>query len=437
MTNSGQIGSRGRHSVFRQILRTLLWMAVLILLVVGTFLKFFYGSQIGPSVGRLIRNHVELLAREMGDPPDPDKALALARAQGFEVRFESPELRWTTSDSLPAIAQARDTSSTGNNVHLSGWNRYFVVAGPRGGKFLFSWDFGWATAIHNELFAAVLILILLLIFGAHFSIRHYLKPIKSLRLGVDRLGSGDFEIQVPVRGGDELASLAEAFNAMTRRLGGMVKARDQLLTDVSHELRSPLTRMKLALEFIPSGEKKSRLEADLREMETMVSELLEIERLKNSHGKIRLESASLAEFLEETVGAFAGRRPGIRVLKAERELRVLMDSERMKTAMRNILENALKYSPPDGPPVEIEVGENESSVLIRIKDEGQGIPESDIPRIFDPFYRVDRSRSKASGGYGLGLAMCRRILEAHSGTIAIQNNRERGVTVVLALPKMG
>ena len=423
------------HSLFRKNLLTMSVLAVLILIAVGMFYVFFYGSQIGAPVQKLRRSHVELLAREIGDPPDPAAAAALARAGGFEVRFESPGLNWTTSESLPSLAQVRGSAGAARDARSSLWRRYDLVPGPGGGTFLFQWEFGWAAGVHNEIFAALLGLIVLFVLGAHLATRYHLRPIRSLRRGVERLGAGDFGVQIPVRGDDELASLAEAFNAMIRRLGDMVKARDQLLIDVSHELRSPLTRMKLALEFIPDGEKKDRLRADVAEMGTMIAELLEIERLKNDHGRIRPAAGDLAGLLNDVTAEFAGRRPGLRMRSAGAAVFVPMDPERIRIVLKNIVENALKYSPPDGPPVEIRLEATEESVRILIKDEGPGIPEGEIARVFDPFYRVDPSRSKATGGYGLGLAMCRKIMDAHGGSIDIHNNPGRGVTVVLTLAR--
>ncbi len=435
MESSGRGRAVRRHSIFLKILVTMSVMAVLILLVVGTFYFSFYGSQIGAPLQRLIRSHVELLAGEIGDPPDPAKAAKLAGAGGFEVRFESPDLNWSTSEGLPSIARARESAGASKALPRSLWSRTEIVPGPRGGAFLFQWNFGWAAGVHNEIFAAVLLLIVIFVLGAHLAIRYHLKPIKSLRRGVESLGAGDFSVQIPVRGDDELASLSEAFNVMIRRIGEMIKARDQLLIDVSHELRSPLTRMKLALEFIPAGEKKGRLQADVAEMEAMIAELLEIERLKNEHGRIHLEPEDLAGLLREAAGGFAGRRPELRIRNAGEPLFVPMDSERMRIVLKNIIENALKYSSPDGPPVDIDVEKTEESIVVRFRDEGPGIPEDEIARVFDPFYRVDRSRSKTTGGYGLGLAMCRNIMEAHRGTIDIRNNPKNGLTVVLTLPK--
>jgi signal transduction histidine kinase len=111
-----------------------------------------------------------------------------------------------------------------------------------------------------------------------------------------------------------------------------------------------------------------------------------------------------------------------------------VDSEKFRTVLRNVLENASKYSLPGSHPVELSVEQSGEHTIIRVSDDGPGVPESDIPNLFEPFYRVDRSRSKRTGGYGLGLSISRRIMEAHGGSIVVRNNPDRGASFLLVFP---
>jgi two-component system sensor histidine kinase BaeS len=113
-----------------------------------------------------------------------------------------------------------------------------------------------------------------------------------------------------------------------------------------------------------------------------------------------------------------------------------VDADRMRTVFRNLLENAVKYSLPDSRAVEVSAVQNGERIVVRIRDDGPGIPEGDMAKLFDPFFRVDRSRSKKTGGYGLGLSISKRILEAHAGTIAVEKNSTRGASFVVTLPKV-
>jgi len=173
---------------------------------------------------------------------------------------------------------------------------------------------------------------------------------------------------------------------------------------------------------------------DLNEMESMISELLELERLREGRG-IRRERQDLIPLLRELAEAYNCGSPGVRLLASPSAIPLDIDREKIKTVLRNLLENARKFSLPDSRPIEIEAEEEAGTVTVRVRDNGPGIPEADLTNLFEPFYRVDRSRSRKTGGYGLGLSICNRIMEAHSGCISVTNNRGGGACFTLALPK--
>jgi signal transduction histidine kinase len=213
----------------------------------------------------------------------------------------------------------------------------------------------------------------------------------------------------------------------------MVQARDQLLLDVSHELRSPLTRMKVALEMLPDGERKQTMTADVGEMETMVTELLELHRMGDD-ASLRIEQHDLVALVCEVTERYRDRQPGVRVSAAPAALRLGVDADRVRTVLRNLIENALKFSLPDSRAVEVTVKQRGNEAVVCVTDDGSGIPEAEVERLFEPFYRPDPSRSKRTGGFGLGLSICKRIMEAHDGTIGVERHDGRGVTMVLTFP---
>jgi signal transduction histidine kinase len=213
----------------------------------------------------------------------------------------------------------------------------------------------------------------------------------------------------------------------------MIHARDQLLLDVSHELRSPLTRMKVALALLPEDDNRANLEADVKEMETMISELLELERLRTPHG-LRQQKQDVVPIVREIAQQFENRAPGVHLIARPETVFANVDYEKLRTVLRNLLDNAFKYSLPESHPVILSISESRDWVVIRVQDDGQGIPEGQLANIFEAFFRIDPSRSKKTGGYGLGLSMCKRIVEAHGGTIQIENNSGRGVSFILTLP---
>jgi len=228
-----------------------------------------------------------------------------------------------------------------------------------------------------------------------------------------------------------LGKLTESFNTMTKRIREMIHSKEQLLLDVSHELRSPLTRIKVALEFVPDGPTKESIGEDVSDVETMITELLESERLNSDHGRLYLERSDISEIIGEVARDFENKPPGVKLISVPENVFLKIDPDRIKTVLKNVLENAIKYSRPESPPVEIAVDDEGKSVMIRIKDHGSGIPKEELPYLFEPFYRTDKSRSKDTGGYGLGMSLCKKIMEAHSGRIEIRSEVDVGTTVVL------
>jgi signal transduction histidine kinase len=412
------------RSIFVKLLAIMLATAAIITAAVALVFQLLVVPSMDNS-RRLIAEYTRTLA---ATAPDRATAERLAAELELKIRYEGPDGVWTTSPDLPAIRDVEDRSG-----------RYglYLAPGGRGGTYLVASQFGRRLlAAHNQMVHLTLLFVVVVLFIAWAILRRSLRPVRLLYEGVTRLGEGHLDVQVPRRTRDELGALTDAFNRMVRRIGEMLRARDQLLLDVSHELRSPLTRMKVALALLPeSDDKHKRIAADVAEMEMMITELLELERLREGGG-IRTGRHDLLPILREMAESFADRPPGVCVVSPASGIPLDIDAERIRTVLRNLLENAIKYSLPESGPVEISVEQHPDTVVVRVTDDGPGIPEADLPNLFEPFFRVDRSRSKKSGGYGLGLSICKRILEAHRGTITAENNvGRRGATFMLTLRK--
>ena len=281
---------------------------------------------------------------------------------------------------------------------------------------------------------AVLGLIGLILAGTWLALRWIMKPLNWLSVGVSALGEGNLEHRLPEKRGDELGNLARAFNRMSDNIKEMLTAREQLLLDVSHELRSPLTRMKVALESISENSSQESLQRDVYEMEQMVTEILETARLKSEHGKLDRLYTDLGALIQETCLMFEGNDPGIRFENSAEKCFAKVDVEQIQTVLKNILANAQKYSTSENDPIKVSLSRDDCEVLLEIQDYGQGIPDEEIDLIFEPFYRVDKSRNKDTGGYGLGLSLCKTIIEAHGGTISVKSSMGQGTIFSLLLP---
>jgi signal transduction histidine kinase len=221
---------------------------------------------------------------------------------------------------------------------------------------------------------------------------------------------------------------------MVARIGKAMQAREQLLLDVSHELRSPLTRLKVGLEMLPDGPKKASLREDIIEMEKMITAILDAARMQHNAGALNRQPVDLAGLIENILPDFDDLQPGIRVSGKLAETRVSADREKVVVALRNVIDNAMKYSEKGTDPVSISLGLQEGKAIVTIRDRGTGIPVADLPHIFEPFYRADKSRTRRTGGFGLGLSMCKTIMEAHGGGIELASEVNRGTTVLLIFP---
>jgi signal transduction histidine kinase len=238
-----------------------------------------------------------------------------------------------------------------------------------------------------------------------------------------------------VKRSDELKDLAEAFNDMTDRIRGMLHTKEQLLLDVSHELRSPLTRVKVALEFLPEGKARDSIAGDISEMEKMINDILETARMHHLHGELKLQQTNLAKLLQEILPDFEKQLPAVQVDEFSDALVINIDPGQIKTVLKNIISNAIKFSNAASDPVRITVNQQSHYTVVQIADSGIGIPSEELSFIFEPFYRVDKSRSKETGGYGLGLSLCKTIMDAHDGKIEVTSKADEGTTVSLFFPE--
>ena len=416
------------RSVFVKFVAIMLAMAFTLLLLVTGFFALIIYPNLSFASGRLIREYSRALA---ASSPDLEAARRACRHLDLAVRYEGPKGVWSTAADLPSIGDVRSGKARESPVG----HEYLLEPAADGGVYLLAWSFGQHTrSAHIKLLWLLLFLMAGVVVAAYAFQRRLLRPVRWLDQGVARLSAGSLDVSVPVVARDEFGALTDAFNRMAERVKQMVQARDQLLLDVSHELRSPLTRLKVALEFLPEGEQRACMAADVDEMERMVSELLELERLRDGRG-ICTSHQDLLPILREAVESFGDQRPGVRLFAAGPAIVLDVDAAKIRRVLRNVLENALKYSLPDSRAVEISTSENDRKVVIRISDDGPGIPAADAENIFEPFYRVDRSRSKQTGGYGLGLSISKRIMEAHGGSITVEPNPGRGVSFLLNFRK--
>jgi signal transduction histidine kinase len=430
-------GKRKRpYSIFIKLLLVLLATGFLVVFLVSGFFRL----TTTPNSKQLLQKHLSqytaYLMQDIGSSPDTVRARKIAEDLGIEIRYEKSGVTWATSATVPFIREMQ--RPRWNQFPNVGWlrGRYFVVAQNGTAEFLFITEAEPPAAYRDEFVLLLIALLVLIIAAAYFSIRRLFKPIRWLMRGVTELSQGNLTHQIPIRRKDELGELAASFNAMTARLRQMIQAKEQLLLDVSHELRSPLTRMKVALEFIDDDKMKASLAEDISEMEAMISELLESDRLSSPHGKLNVETLNLSALIKEVAEPFVQRPPSVTLTNFADGVFIKADAGRMKTVLKNILDNAVKYSSPESKPIEISLDASDADIVtVQVRDYGLGIAADDLPFVFEPFYRTDKSRSKETGGYGLGMSLVKKIMDAHQGSVSISSTLGGGTTVTLMLKK--
>jgi two-component system, OmpR family, sensor kinase len=296
-----------------------------------------------------------------------------------------------------------------------------------------------------QLVVALLVLALLSIPLA----RSITAPLERLGAQARAFGAGDQTARSGLRSRDEIGDLARAFDDMADRVIDLWKAEKELLANVSHELRTPLQRIRMALEMVREGHAESAagylsdIEEDLGELEHLLDDVMTAARLalsRGTHGDprppLRRTRLAAGELLEAARARFEVRKSArtLRLELAPDAPAIEADPGLLRRVLDNLLENAAKFSDPDTE-IELRAGRGpDGSLVIEVLDRGIGIGAAEQERIFEPFYRTDRSRARATGGVGLGLALARRIVEAHDGTITVHSVPEQGSMFRVTVP---
>ncbi|HEY9232025.1 MAG TPA: ATP-binding protein [Blastocatellia bacterium] len=319
-----------------------------------------------------------------------------------------------------------------------GGNSYVVVAqghhpvGPPPFPFL---PRVWWAQLLTYIFTAGLVCYLL---------AHYLSsPIVKLREATRKLAAGDLTARVGLRTRrrDELTDLGRDFDVMAERIESLMTSQQRLLHDISHELRSPLTRLNIALELARHGDPgeaswaMDRIERESQRLNTLINQLLALARMESAATARTL--VNLQELVEEvaTDADFEARthNKAVRVVRNDSGF-LQGDEQLLRSAIDNVLRNAVLYT-PEGTEVEIGLEQRGAEgALIRVRDHGQGVPPAALENIFQPFYRVGDARDRQSGGVGLGLSISQRAVEVHGGTIRAANASGGGLVVEITLP---
>ncbi|MCB1024156.1 MAG: HAMP domain-containing protein [Acidobacteria bacterium] len=275
--------------------------------------------------------------------------------------------------------------------------------------------------------------------------RYLAAPISKLREATQKFASGELEARVGNKAGkrgDELACLANDFDEMAERIQTLITSEKRLTQDISHELRSPLARMNVALEIARAKSNPEtatlieRLEKESGRLNDLIGQLLTLSKLETGSQSFDMHEINLSKLVEQIVSDadFEAQAAGRSVEITQIDKSVVFGNEQLIcSAVENVLRNAVRYTKPDSA-VQVSVENVNGSSIVKIRDFGEGVPESDLGKMFRPFYRVQEARDRKSGGIGLGLAIAERAVNSHNGKISAKNVDDQGLLVEISLP---
>lgn len=377
------------------------------------------------------------LQKEVGYPPDINVAKKISQRAPVNIVIEAPNYRWSSNGDFIEKPYL--------DVKLQRLGKKGVIseAGFYKGNFILrTFHQGYITSfiitekldrLPRAQDIVIITGIALLIIGVLFWLIHRLfAPVGLIKRGVKRIGDGEVTHRLNINRNDELGELATTINKMADNIEQMLEAKRQLLLAISHELRTPITRAKLALSLLEESEDADSVSEDINEMERLIQELLESERLREDHAPLELKIVDINDIIYQVQGRFFADSP--LELNLEEHLPTLaLDAGRISLAIKNLIKNAFTAS-NDGDIVTVSTTQADKQIIVSISDNGMGIDKKLIPHLTEPFYRTDRSRQRSTGGVGIGLYLIKAIVDAHHGEMSIDSDINQGTTVTLCLP---
>lgn len=413
-----------RHSLSGRLILLFLLTGLALALVVRSGFRYGLESNLRELTAPHLNEYIQHLVRELGNPPTAAAAEKLEQRLPLEIVLSrSPAQIEIThrhervlADGSPVIVGRRDGGGFVVEVRVGD---QYVLFLPR-------------TLRDTEVVPAVAALtigaILLVLALAYHGIRRLFRPIETIQAGVARIGRGELDYRLRIQRRDELGDLADSVNAMADDIRGLLEAKRALLFSISHELRSPLTRARVNVELLEDGTERKELLGDLGELDSLLNELLESERLRGRHVALDRQAVDPTELLTELCRkSFADQDLTLELDPPDTWLS--LDQNRIRLLARNLLRNALRHTRDgDAAPI-LRSHADERDWCLEVQDFGAGIAAEHLRHLTEPFYRADPSRQRTSGGVGLGLYLSRVIAEAHGGELRIESEPGKGTRV--------
>lgn len=429
--------SHKRHSLSGKLVLLFLLSAIIFVVLVGSGIRFAMEEHFRERAVPHLAQYLEYISNDIGYPADQQKALQLAKQLNVSIHIHQQEQSWSSSGEslhLEDLEQEKYFEINGIIYSLQKLNRKHYIMSERSGITLLISLPPSPASQHSwkHIFLPITIL-LLLIMALYHATRRLVSPILTIQNGVKTFAQGNLEHRIEVSRCDELGQLAKSANEMADNIQQMLDAKRQLLLAISHELRSPLTRAKVSVELMEDKKQKQQINNDLNEIEQLIEEILETERLSLPHKVLNKKRGSINKLIRDLlIESFSANQ--ILSNYDDHEIELIMDPARIRLLLKNLLDNAIRHTPENATPPMLTIQQNGKQLSITITDHGEGIEMQHLPHLTEPFYRVDSARQRETGGYGIGLYLCKMITAAHGGTLTIDSELHLGTTITVIIP---
>lgn len=425
---------RLKRSITARLLAVFIVTSVLLIAVLFVVIAHGFSQQWRVNARPHMEQYLDFISAEIGNPPSEDSARALADRLPVNIYIVGPDKNYSTNGEILDFEEHtfRSPSRHSNRAlkHISNKPGRIEFSGDEDRTLLRSvvgdYQVFYELAHRNKanqrrnFILPALLCVLGFLSICFLIIRRMLRPVRDIKFGVKQMGTGDLAYRVPVRHDNDLGELAVSINTMAADIEQMLDAKRQLLLGASHELRSPLTRAKVALQLMEESKERQLLQDDLEEMENLISSILESERMKSGHASLQLQSVDLHTLVQSVIQETQAENV---LVKCESTLPNLqLDETRIRIMLRNLIGNAVIHRGEQNPEVVVKLISSDDTVRIIVRDSGAGIAPEHVKHVTEPFYRTDESRTRSTGGFGLGLHLAKLIAEAHGGSLAIDSH---------------
>lgn len=413
----------------------LLFTVTTILLVVFVILGFFALSE-EDAKDIVLERHVQLfdiMTNVASAPIDIEKLKAEAKKNRVHIQINTPQKSWKTSRTLPHQDELLPSAVALGSLYFTRHKtKYYIIAQHNQAWIIVTSQIANLIVYPKWLVWWPWFAVALVVFISYRLLAGQLKPVKDAIYSAQQIGEGNFNYKIARHPKNDLAELTQGLDKMADQLQKLFTAKDDLLLAVSHELRSPMARMKVSFALLEQNDIVRRLDNDVNQMDLIISQLLESARLQQSDKALHIETYFLPSFIDETLEEYE-HSDRLLMTNDIPDIAIDMDNGRIKFVIRNLINNALVHSDDKGK-IRIEFSKDSTQTHIAIKDRGRGIPEKYLADIFEPFTSASAIDNRNQKGLGLGLYLCKRIAVAHGGDLTVISEAGKGSTFTLHLP---